>query len=132
MSIVGGSVMSTTVNEQAILEALHRLSPDRWGDVLAFIQSLGPAEGPAPEREKRPLTADALLASGLVGLWSDRADIGDSREFARRLREQSQTRGRGWSCWIPTSRSTSSGASLPPSHGSRDSELQSSSCRDWS
>jgi hypothetical protein len=84
-----------TVNEQTILDALHRVSRDRWGDVLAFIESLGPIDEPPRETEKRPLTADDLLASGLVGLWSDRADIGDSREFARRLREQAQTRSRG-------------------------------------
>jgi hypothetical protein len=87
--------MSMTVNEQTILDALHQVSPDRWGDVLAFIESLGPLEEPAPEAEKRPLTASELVASGLVGIWSDRSDIGDSREFARRLREQAQTRSRG-------------------------------------
>lgn len=87
--------MSTTVNEQAILDALHQLSHDRWGDVLAFSESLRPAGQTAPGQEEHPLTAADLLASGLVGLWSDRADIGDSREFARRLREQAQTRRRG-------------------------------------
>jgi hypothetical protein len=87
--------MKMTVNEQTILDALQRVSHDRWGDVLVFIKSLGPADEPAHQAEKRPLTADDLLASGLVGLWSDRTDIGDSREFARRLREQAQTRSRG-------------------------------------
>lgn len=38
------------------------------------------------------MTADDVLQSGLVGMWADRTDIGDSREFARRLREQAQTR----------------------------------------
>jgi hypothetical protein len=28
--------------------------------------------------------------TGFVGLWKDREDIGDSREFARRLRERMQ------------------------------------------
>ena len=42
----------------------------------------------------KPLTISAaeLLQSELVGIWADRADIGDSREFARRLREEAQTR----------------------------------------
>lgn len=40
----------------------------------------------------RTLTAADLLQSGLVGLWADRTDLGDSQEFARRLREQAQTR----------------------------------------
>jgi hypothetical protein len=83
--------MSATVNEQSILDALHQIPDDRWGEVLAFIESLRPGN----EHEKRPLTAADLLASDLVGLWSDRTDIGDSREFARRLREQAQARSRG-------------------------------------
>ena len=43
---------------------------------------------------KRTMQAADLLHSGLVGMWADRSDIGDSREFARRLREQAQTRRR--------------------------------------
>ena len=43
-----------------------------------------------------PLTGQALVAalqeSGFVGLWRDRDDIGDSREFARRLRREAPLR----------------------------------------
>ncbi len=47
----------------------------------------------APSSGKgRNLSASDLLYSGLVGMWAERSDIGDSREFARRLREQAQTR----------------------------------------
>ena len=42
--------------------------------------------------DKRTLLASELLRSGLVGIWAERVDIGDSREFARRLREQAQNR----------------------------------------
>ncbi len=45
---------------------------------------------PVPKKE---MTAEDLLNSDLIGMWEDRSDIGDSREFARRLREQAQTRG---------------------------------------
>jgi hypothetical protein len=38
------------------------------------------------------LTARDLLDSPLVGLWKDRPDIGDSLEFARKLREDAQKR----------------------------------------
>jgi hypothetical protein len=38
------------------------------------------------------ISAAALLQSGLIGLWADRTDIGDSHAFARRLREEAQTR----------------------------------------
>ena len=44
------------------------------------------------EPEKPFMTAEDLLKSGLVGLWEDRADLPDSPEFARQLREQIQNR----------------------------------------
>jgi len=44
--------------------------------------------------ERRPvLTARSLLASGLVGMWKDREDIGDSVVYARHLREEAERRG---------------------------------------
>lgn len=30
---------------------------------------------------------------GFIGMWKDRDDIGDSVEFARKLREQAERRG---------------------------------------
>ncbi|MDE3088883.1 MAG: hypothetical protein KGJ80_05820 [Chloroflexota bacterium] len=42
--------------------------------------------------ERPPLTSRDLLNSGLIGLWKDRDDIGDSVEFARQLREKAQRR----------------------------------------
>jgi len=84
-----------SVPEQTILDALHQVSPQRWGEVLTFLQSLQPgAPRPGPQT-KATLTAADLLQSGLVGMWADRTDIGDAREFARRLREHAQTRRRG-------------------------------------
>lgn len=47
----------------------------------------------AQDAEATMLTAQQLLVSGLVGLWSDRKDIGDSVEHARQLRTQAQQRG---------------------------------------
>jgi hypothetical protein len=38
------------------------------------------------------LTFRKLLESGIVGMWKDRDDIGDSVEFARKLRERAQRR----------------------------------------
>lgn len=83
--------MSINVNEQAILDALHRVPHDQWGQILAYIESLRSGDETVTG-EKRAMTAADLLNSDLVGLWADRADIGDSREFARRLREQAQRR----------------------------------------
>jgi hypothetical protein len=38
------------------------------------------------------MTGAELAGSDLVGIWKDRTDIGDSLEFARKLREQAQRR----------------------------------------
>jgi hypothetical protein len=40
----------------------------------------------------KPMTGKDLLKSGLVGIWSERTDIGDSVTYARKLRTQAQTR----------------------------------------
>ncbi len=47
----------------------------------------------------RPRNGAELVARmeelGVLGMWADRQDIGDSVEFARRLREQAETRSHG-------------------------------------
>ena len=48
-------------------------------------------EEAAPLQPGKGTFAD-LLNSGLVGIWKDRTDIGDSLEFARKLRQQAETR----------------------------------------
>lgn len=45
-----------------------------------------------PATALKPITAKTLLKSGLVGMWKDRKDIGDSEEFATTLRQRAQTR----------------------------------------
>jgi len=40
-------------------------------------------------------TAGNMVQSPLFGLWSDRNDIGDSVEYARRLRAQAEQREHG-------------------------------------
>ena len=44
-----------------------------------------------PPRKKK-LTARSLLTSSLNGMWKDRADLGDSSEYACQLREKAQRR----------------------------------------
>jgi len=39
------------------------------------------------------LTVGQLRKSGLIGLWQDREDLGDSSVYARQLRKQAQERG---------------------------------------
>ena len=70
-------------------EITMRGLPFKKGDRIEMI--LLPVSAPARERT---LTARRLRRSGLVGLWKNRTDIGDSGEFARRLREQAQRRSR--------------------------------------
>jgi hypothetical protein len=84
----------TPITEQYLLERVRRLPPERWPEVLRFVESLQPPE-PAAAPDLPPIRTGAdLLGSDLIGLWKDRTDIGDSRAFARRLREQAQTRPR--------------------------------------
>jgi hypothetical protein len=83
----------TVVSEQEILEALRRVPAEQWDVVLRLLEALAKASTPTiPER--RLLTGADLLTSGLVGMWADRTDIGDSRDFARQLREKAQRRRR--------------------------------------
>lgn len=70
-------------------EITMRGLPFKKGDRVEMI--LLPAGSPS---EGRRLTARRLRRSGLIGLWKDRKDIGDSSTFARRLREQSQKRSK--------------------------------------
>jgi len=61
------------------------------------IEGLEQVPAPIPEEPvAKPKTGKELLAalraSGLVGMWKDRKDIGDSSEFARKLRERAQKR----------------------------------------
>jgi hypothetical protein len=75
------------VSEQAILDALRQVPPERWGEVQHYLEMLKP-EAPSIR------TGAEMAKSGLVGIWADRDDIGDSREFARRLRREAETRQR--------------------------------------
>jgi hypothetical protein len=48
-------------------------------------------QDPSPD-EVRGVTGAELLASGLVGLWADREDIGDSAGYAQELRRNAERR----------------------------------------
>lgn len=55
-------------------------------EVVVFLQTTTPVPC-------QHLTVGRLRGSGLIGLWKDREDIGDSSAYARQLREQAQQRG---------------------------------------
>ena len=82
--------------ERQVLERLRGLEPDKWAEVLDFIDYL--RQRPTARRAQahtKQLTARDLLQSSIVGLWSNRRDIGDSAAFARQLRKQAERRGNG-------------------------------------
>lgn len=83
-----------TVAIKTIIPEDHRLVIQIPPDMPA-----GPAEvvvtAVLPEEAEHPWTLGDLLASGLVGMWKDRADITDSVEFARMLRQEAEGRKRG-------------------------------------
>lgn len=55
-------------------------------EIIVFPQSWGTAP-------RARLTVGKLRRSGLIGIWKEREDLGDSSAYARKLREQSQKRG---------------------------------------
>ncbi len=63
--------------------------PFKEGQAVEIIVLHQPAT-PSPQTR---LTVRRLRQSGLIGLWQDRDDIGDSSVYARQLREQAQQRG---------------------------------------
>jgi hypothetical protein len=77
--------MALPVDESTILTALRHVPSDRWGEVLAYLHTL--SEPVATIR-----TAGDLVRSGLVGMWADRDDLGETRDYARRLRHEAETR----------------------------------------
>jgi hypothetical protein len=64
------------------------------------------ADREKPTTPKTPMTGHELLqewtASGLIGIWRDRADIGDSVEYARSLRETVWKRQHDWRTFMRT------------------------------
>lgn len=49
---------------------------------------------PPPQPKNGAELLALLEKEGIVGMWADRTDIGDSVEYARKLRKQAETRGR--------------------------------------
>ncbi|HVX86855.1 MAG TPA: hypothetical protein VH253_18880 [Phycisphaerae bacterium] len=90
--------MTTKLLESAFQKA-SALSPEAQ-DALALqllekieIQQSSASASP-PVTPQQSMTGQDILNSGLIGLWKDRTDIGDSLEFARKLRRQAETRQR--------------------------------------
>lgn len=83
------------VGEATLRETDGRITKMQIQDIEGFDQA---PVADFQEAARKPKTGRELLvalrSSGLVGMWKDRADISDSSEFARRLRETAQKRNR--------------------------------------
>ena len=64
----------------------RKLKAGTRAEVIVLVE---PAENPA----EKSMTGADLLKSGLVGIWAERKDIGDSLEFAHQLRQKAEKRG---------------------------------------
>ncbi len=80
-----------SITEQIILKELHQIPEERWGEVLTFIRALQQTRL-APTSERLIHSGADLAGSELIGIWADRTDIKDSREFARQLRHRADHR----------------------------------------
>jgi len=65
------------------------LKAGEMAEVIVLVEPQGEAGAASLVR---PVTANELLRSGLVGLWSKK-NIGDSLEFAHTLRSVAEERG---------------------------------------
>jgi len=82
-----------SVTEKQVLKELLDLERSRWPEVLDFIGYLRERDSRArAEFGARELMARDLLESRIVGLWAARDDIGNSLEYARRLRREAEHR----------------------------------------
>lgn len=64
------------------------LKPGTKAEVIVLVE-----KQPADTAGLRSMTASDLLTSGVVGLWANRKDLGDSLEYARQLRQIAERRG---------------------------------------
>ncbi len=78
---------SPRISQQQLVDALQRVPPERWVEVLNFIVSLQTQEQADSSLPPLIQTAHDLAQSELIGIWAERTDLGDSRAFARQLRE---------------------------------------------
>ncbi len=87
---IGGVGQVETIQVQQVIardgEVLITGLPYKRGQAVEIVVFLQPTT-PLPRAR---LTVGQLRRSGLIGLWEDRDDMGDSSVYARYLREQVQ------------------------------------------
>jgi len=87
--VIVGEVCVETIHIHKVVEKDGEITiaglPCRKGQHVDAILTIEPSA-----MSGRPhLTARQLLRSGLIGLWKNRKDIGDSAAYARELRDRS-------------------------------------------
>ena len=82
---------ANAVNEQIIVEELHQIPQERWGEVLTFLRSLQPKSQPTTT-DQPIITGTDLAGSDLIGVWAERTDVKDGLDFARQLRQRAEQR----------------------------------------
>jgi hypothetical protein len=65
----------------------RKLKAGKKAEVIVLME-------PAETITEESMTGADLLKSGLVGMWAERKDIGDSLKFARELRKKAEARGK--------------------------------------
>lgn len=76
-------------------EARAQAQADAQGlAVEEYLVSLIEDALPAPKSRTGVELVALLKKEGILGMWADRTDIGDSVEYARTLRREAETRGR--------------------------------------
>jgi hypothetical protein len=81
----------TTVSSDGQIEInIPKLTPGAQAEVIILIETAKQTK----ETRAKSMTAAGLLSSGLAGMWAERKDLGNSQEFARRLRQTAERRNR--------------------------------------
>jgi hypothetical protein len=86
---------SANVTPQQILDAIQRVPEVRWPEVLQTIERLQTNPAAEPNTPTPVRSGADLRGSALIGVWADRTDIVNSREFAKDLRRQAEQREQG-------------------------------------
>jgi hypothetical protein len=83
---------SANITPKQIMDAVQRVPEDRWPGLLQVIEGFQKEPVPNPPSTPPVRLGTDLHGSELIGIWADRTDITDSREFAQGLRRQAEQR----------------------------------------
>ncbi len=83
-----GKTDSTAILNQFVCDSIEKLS---HRDTRRASRTTEPITA-IPSGTIERLTADELLHSALIGMWSNRSEMSDSGRFAREIRERAQIR----------------------------------------